>query len=203
MNKKTKELKKENFIVILLVGILLLVIVWPVSENESSISEESVISDFNDGTIIESRTGNINDAFGNDGSWLDYTMFLEKTLEEVLSTMEGAGKVKVMVTLASGGEAIVEKDVTTAVDSATQVDAQGGSHNTSNSDKTVKTIYVQKDRESHPYIKQVVSPKVAGVLVCAQGGGSMAVNKNITEAIQALLGIDAHKIKIIKMSSQE
>jgi len=115
--------------------------------------------------------------------------------------MEGAGKVKVMVTLASGGEAIVEKDVTTVVDASTQVDTQGGSHNTSSSDKEAMTVYIQKDRESYPYVKQVVSPKVEGVLVCAQGGGSMAINKNITEAIQALFGIDAHKIKIIKMSS--
>lgn len=117
--------------------------------------------------------------------------------------MEGAGKVKVMVTLASSGEAVVEKDVTTGIDASTQVDADGGSHNTSGNEKTGETVYVQQDRASYPYIRQVISPKVAGVLVSAQGGDNQTVNKNITEAIQALFGIDAHKIKIIKMSSKE
>ena len=203
MNKKLTELKKENFVVILLIGILLLVIVWPVSGKESVNTEESLISDMGNGTMIQSRAEHSGNQLKEGSDWLEYTGFLEKTLEEVLSTMEGAGKVKVMVTLATGGEAVVEKDVTTVVDASTQVDAQGGSHTTSSSDKSKQTVYVQQDKNTYPYVKQVVSPKVAGVLVSAQGGGSMAVNKNITEAIQALFGIDAHKIKIIKMSSQE
>ena len=51
MNKKVKELKKENFVVILLVGILLLVIAWPVSEKEDTQMAESGISDTINGTI--------------------------------------------------------------------------------------------------------------------------------------------------------
>ena len=52
------------------------------------------------------------------------------------------------------------------------------------------------------FVKKVIYPKIEGVVVCAQGGGNATVNKNITEAIQVLFGIDVHKIKVIKMSSK-
>ncbi|MBQ2935122.1 MAG: stage III sporulation protein AG [Lachnospiraceae bacterium] len=203
MNKKVKELKKENFVVILLVGILLLVIAWPVSEKEDTQMAESGISDTINGTITDIGTVEERESNPAGQDWVTYAEFLEDTLEEVLSTMEGAGKVKVMITLESSGESIVEKDVTTGIDASTQVNADGGSHNTSGNEKTGETVYVQQDRVSYPYVKQIISPRVAGVVVSAQGGDNLTINKNITEAIQALFGIDAHKIKIIKMSSRE
>lgn len=203
MNKKVKELKKENFVVILLIGVLLLVIAWPVSEKEDTQMAESGISDTINGTITDIGTVEERETNPAGQDWVTYAEFLEDTLEEVLSTMEGAGKVKVMITLESSGESIVEKDVTTGIDASTQVNADGGSHNTSGNEKTGETVYVQQDRVSYPYVKQIISPRVAGVVVSAQGGDNLTINKNITEAIQALFGIDAHKIKIIKMSSRE
>lgn len=203
MNKKIKPLKKENFVVMLLTGVLLLVIAWPVSEKERGVSVKSGISDTVNGTIIAEAETKQNQVLEGGQDWLAYADFLENALEEVLTTMEGAGKVRVMVTLESSGEAVVEKDVTTGIDASTQVDADGGSHNTSGNEKTGETVYVQQERVSYPYVKQVISPKVAGVVVSVQGGDNPALNKNITEAIQALFGIEAHKIKIIKMSSQK
>jgi stage III sporulation protein AG len=41
--------------------------------------------------------------------------------------------------------------------------------------------------------------QVKGVLVIAQGGGDSRIQKEIMEAAQALFGIEAHKIKIMKM----
>lgn len=199
-----KELKKENFVVMFLIGLLLLIIVWPVSDDKTgSEQEQSGISDRVSGTM-ENNTGetqNLQKTYEGQ-EWLAYASFIEDTLEEVLSTMEGAGKVKVMVTLKASGESVVEKDVTTGVDASTQVNADGGSHNTSGNEKTGTTVYVKEEDVSYPYVKQVICPEIAGVVVSVQGGDSQTINKNITEAIQALFGIEAHKIKIIKMSSQ-
>jgi stage III sporulation protein AG len=44
---------------------------------------------------------------------------------------------------------------------------------------------------------------VEGVSVVAQGGGDSQIQKNITEVIQALFGIEAHKIKVVKMKQEE
>ena len=44
---------------------------------------------------------------------------------------------------------------------------------------------------------------VEGVSVVAEGGDSALVQKNISEVIQALFGIEAHKIKVVKMKQEE
>lgn len=41
---------------------------------------------------------------------------------------------------------------------------------------------------------------VEGVVIVAEGGGNGLVASNITSALEALLGIPAHKIKVLKMS---
>ena len=44
------------------------------------------------------------------------------------------------------------------------------------------------------------NPDIEGVIVAAQGGGDGTVEADITSAIEALLGVAAHKIKVMKMS---
>ena len=139
---------------------------------------------------------------GND-SEKNYRESLESTLEELLASMEGAGKVKVMITLQSSGESIVEKDMVSSRSSSTEVDSAGGSRNTADVSDSEETLYTGgTGKEDTPFVKKVIYPKIEGVVVCAQGGGNATVNKNITEAIQVLFGIDVHKIKVIKMSSK-
>lgn len=198
------KLKKENFVVILLIGVLLMVIVWPVSDSEKGKEKtQSEITDMDYATISkteETLTENTGDLMEVD---LDYTRRLETTLEELLSVMEGAGEVKVMITLKDSGQAIVEKDTVTERNGTTEVDAAGGSRNTSEIADAGETVYISEANGGEvPYVSQKIYPQIAGVVVCAQGGGNPTVNKNITEAIQALFGIDAHKIKVIKMSSK-
>lgn len=206
--KKKKEdafdftaLKKENFVVIILIGILLLVIAVPIGDKKTKSSNEmSGLMDTDNG--IMDLTGTQEDVIGEEIPSA-YVSSLERSLEEILSTMEGAGEVKVMIALKSSGEAVVEKDTSFVIDSSTQVEAQGGSHNTAATTETAETVYTTAGNGiASPYVRQVIYPKIEGVIVSAQGGDNQKINKNITEAIQALFGIEIHKIKVIKMSSQ-
>lgn len=54
---------------------------------------------------------------------------------------------------------------------------------------------------SFTYTAQNTYPEVEGVFVVSQGGDDSSVKLAITEAIQALFGIDVHKIKIVKMNT--
>ena len=56
----------------------------------------------------------------------------------------------------------------------------------------------QSDGTQIPYVSKELTPEIGGVLVIADGGDNAVVVQNITEAIQALFGVEAHKIKIMK-----
>ena len=45
--------------------------------------------------------------------------------------------------------------------------------------------------------------KVLGVVVVAQGAGNASVDARISDAVKALFSVEAHKISIVKMRSQE
>ncbi len=194
---------KDNFLIVFLAGILLLVIVWPLEDKKLDSksgqwdSEEGIIG------LDQDPLSKAADITGSDtgaGTASGYAAELERSLEEILGTMEGVGKVKVMITLEGSGEALVEKDKNTSRNGTTEVDSAGGSRNTTDISGSEETVF--GDGGSAPYVKKILSPRVEGVVVSAQGGHNVKTAKNITEAIQALFGIEAHKIKIVKMISQ-
>lgn len=65
---------------------------------------------------------------------------------------------------------------------------------------TLKSSTRTRDN-SFTYTTQNTYPEVEGVFVVSQGGDNSSVKLAITEAIQALFGIDVHKIKIVKMNT--
>ena len=166
-----KKLKKEQLLIGALVGILLLVIAIPIPEKE-----EQVI-------IKEEASENKEPA-------------IEISLEEILQTISGVGKVEVFITYKDYGKMVVEKDEAVSEEMIQEVDSSGGTRTTTTVQKERQTIYGMGEE---PYIIQELAPTVEGVLVVAQGAGNVSVKKQIQETIEALFGLDAHKISIMKM----
>ena len=194
-------LKKDSLLICILTGVLLLVMVWPVQHNqESSINNAQSGKDKSSG--VNPKPEYMGDGKRSYDGWREdeQAAALEKRLEAILSEMEGVGRVKVMLTLASSGEKIIEKDSPTARSSIQESDSTGGSRSTQEVDSEETTVYIRKETgEQVPYVVKEVSPLVEGVSVVAEGGSNAVVQKNITEVIQALFGIEVHKIKVVKM----
>ncbi len=133
MNISFLKEKGNKYIIIALLGLLLLVVIFPTDGLDSSMSAEYTES------VEESD--------------------LEAQLERVLSSMEGVGDVEVMITLESTQSSLFGDDSSTG--------------------------------------------KVSGVVVVAQGAGDAVVETRISDAVKALFSVDAHKISIVKMKSQE
>lgn len=127
------------------------------------------------------------EAAGQEEEGEDYESRMERKLESLLRAVEGVGEVRVMLTFEGSGEKRVEKD---QIQSAEQT-----------SEETVYEEHGSSERT--PYVTSQSNPRVEGVLVIAQGGGNSQVRKEILEAAQALFGIDAHKIKIMKMEGTQ
>lgn len=217
---KWKKLKKSDWAVLALVGILLLVIAMPIGKNsqtEDGASSSGSIA--KDGTASGTKTtgdvkngqnGTKNEqaaAAGSSGTVLGeeeaYVAYLEDKLENVLSQMDGVGQVEVMVTISDVGESVVEKDKNSTTTVTSESDSAGGERTTTESNTDEQTVYVENQDGTYPYIQKEKLPTIEGVVVVAEGGGSSVVVTNISETVQALLPVEAHRIKVVKMCSKE
>ncbi len=176
---RLQNVKKDQFFIFLLCGILLAVIFLPTdSDGEKRQQEQDEI--LAQEQLADSR---------------------EKRLQEVLSQVEGVGKTEVMITYYSSGEKIVEKDIPLTDRTSDESDGQGGSSSSSQREAGEETVYEKNsDGSETPYVIQVTEPEIAGVLIVAEGGDNAVTVKNITEAVVALFGVEAHKIKVMKMN---
>lgn len=190
-----KNLRKDQLLILLLVGILLLVIAVPVPKG----NDQTIKS----GESVSSATAGQSQAGSSDVD-LDYIDYLENHLAENLSQINGAGEVSVMITLKSSTEKVIEKDNNQQTETVTESDSQGGTRTTSNLSHEESTIYEDRsDNTKSPYVSKTIAPQVEGVVVIASGGDNALVKENITEAVRALFDIDTHKIRIMKRSDSK
>ncbi|MCM1235734.1 MAG: hypothetical protein NC489_37035, partial [Ruminococcus flavefaciens] len=192
-----KKLGKDQWLIIILTGILLCVIALPVRQKDS----ESNISNIIDGTIDNHITTDMNDADSAVmNSTSSYAAYWEDKLEDALKDVDGAGRVKVLINLKESEREVVEKDGTEEYSETAETDSAGGNRAISEMGVDKATIYTIDDRGRNvPYVVMTIAPTVEGVVVIAQGAGVQGVQENIIEAIQVLFDIDANKIKIVKM----
>ena len=188
-NMKNGKIKKDRLFIAFLTGVLMLVIAIPseTGQKRKENSQKNAESFRVDSTKMMSQS--------------DYTDYMEGRLETILSQIEGAGKVQVMITWKTNGEKIIEKDRQNREEHVSEKDNQGGNRTTSTRDTQETTVYDSGNRnssEQEPYVSKELSPKAEGVIVIAPGGDDAVVVKNITEAVQALFEIDTHKIRIMK-----
>lgn len=174
---------KNTILILLLVGVLLLVIVFPTGGGaETKLTEETTVTD---------------DEGGN--NLVAYERRMEQRLQEALENVDGVGKTTVMLTLGSTSQKVVEKDTQTDIQNASEEDSQGGTRTTEDKSTNKTSVYTQDESGTQvPYVSKELTPQVEGVIVIAEGGDNPVVIQNITEAVQALFGVEAHKIKIMK-----
>lgn len=187
---KLKGLRKDQWLVMLLVGILAAVIALPTEEKEKRLSEETFSEDGMGETDFQKESGT------------QAIAELEARLEGILSQLSGAGQVRVMITGKDNGEKVVEKDVPSQ-NSSVQEEGEGSVRTSSDETREETTVYVRDGSGLEtPYVRQELTPKITGVLVLAEGGDNAVVEKNITDAVKALFGLEAHKIKVMKMQER-
>lgn len=109
----------------------------------------------------------------------------EERLEEILSDIEGAGEVSVMITYYS----TAEKDI--AYETKTNTVGQDTRSEESEDKKAVMS-------DGEPMVLKEVYPKVKGVIVTADGGGNAAVKQAICEAVTAVMDVPAHRVMVYK-----
>lgn len=112
---------------------------------------------------------------------------INEKLSSVLSQIEGAGRVDVLLTIASGEETIYQTDDTITVGTDTDNTRRG----------TVTVTDGQRNQEG--LIRQINPPSYLGAVVVCQGADSPAVRLAIVEAVSRATGLGADRISVLKM----
>lgn len=194
-----KWFKRDNLIILVLAGVLLFIIALP--ERKEDVPEDTRLLGLND---LENETAGDcgEDTFLLSGAEDQYAEVLEKRLAEVLSQVEGVGQVQVMITLKSSGELVLDRETPVMRSSTSETDSQGGSRTISQVEMGDSVVYRSQGSESAPYVIKTLSPEIEGVLVVAQGAGDAAIKRTVTAVVQALFGVEAHRVSVVKMESE-
>ncbi len=112
---------------------------------------------------------------------------LEQSLSAALSTMEGAGKVQVLLTQSRGEETIYQTDADVSA-----------SENSRDSRETTVRI-TGADRADTGLVRQINPPTYQGALVLCQGADNAKVKLAIVEAVMGVTGLRSDTITVLKM----
>lgn len=185
---------KEKWMLFLLVGLLLAVIFFPTGEKNTN----ALIKSKEEGKQEQGESEFISAGIGT--SLNQYEIYLSRQLEDILSEMDGAGKVQAWVTLSGSSEKVLVQERDYEDSLLQEADSVGGTR-TEEKNNGNETIIMNSSGD--PYVVKTLQPKVEGVLVIAEGAGNSVVKKNISEAVEVLFGIDAHRIKVAKKKVEE
>ena len=183
---KEKKLKQSDWLILVLAGILILIIALPTDTKEKKQAEEAKENISKENNTMEASKDEI-----------------ERKLEDILEKINGAGDVKVMITYQDSGTQVLEKDKNTSENSLEESGSTGGVRSTKEQQLQESTVYEEADAGNTPFVSKELLPKVEGILIVASGGDNQKVKQNISEAVLALFQVEAHRIKIVKMSGLE
>ena len=111
----------------------------------------------------------------------------EQRMAEILSKIQGAGQVDVMLTYRRTEEKTIAHNETREENGETL--------------RTEQTAILLEDGDgaTQPLVLTETGPVVEGVVIAAQGADQPAVVAALNQAAQALLDVPAHKVAVLKM----
>ena len=115
------------------------------------------------------------------------TLSVEDRLAEILCMISGAGKVRVMLTVATGEEILYQTDRDAAED-----------ENGSNERRNTVTV-TDAQRNETGLVRQINPPVYLGAVVVCQGADDPLVRLAVTQAVSKITGLGADKIFVVKM----
>ena len=108
-------------------------------------------------------------------------------MEDILSCVEGAGQVKVMLSISKGESSVYQTD-------------SSYSQSENNTDTRTQTIIVSdNNRNESGLVYQKNPPVYQGAIVLAEGAEDPQVKLAIVDAVMDVTGLGADRISVLKM----
>lgn len=109
---------------------------------------------------------------------------VQEQLEQLLSMVQGAGKVRVLLTEAEGERVVYQTD---------------GEENSQNSKRTETVILSDSGRAESGLVQQIIPPTYLGAVILCQGADSASVRLALIEAVSNATGLSSDRISVLKM----
>lgn len=108
---------------------------------------------------------------------------LQTDLEEILSQIQGAGRVRVLLTQREGEQTVYQTD----------------EDSTSSGVRSDTVLLNGSDRSQTGLVQQINPPTYLGAVIVCQGADSASVRLAIVSAVGSVTGLSTDKITVLKM----
>lgn len=178
-NANCRKKNIEN-LVIFLIGIVIVIIAgsYIFSDDEVATVSENIATDIFNADVFENK------------------------LAKILSEIDGAGDVKVMISYQTGVETVPLSDTK---DNSTVTEESGSDSERRTEQNSVETSIIfnqEKSGNKVPYISKTIMPIVEGVIVTCDGGGDEIVRANVIKAVTVITGITPNKVQVFPKSKK-
>ncbi len=191
---------KDKWLFLLTLGVILCILAFPADQTVKKMSSDREKAWGDNGR----ETGGENQGGGQivlpaaAGVSDSYEAELERRVRDILKKVDGVGQVDVMIVLKSSSEKVVQVDGSSSYSLTEEQDSSGGTRRTENQEQERNTVLKSEGGESSPLIAKELRPELSGIIISAEGGGNPTVKAEISAAMEALFGLPAHKIKVLK-----
>lgn len=120
--------------------------------------------------------------------YASYVNSLNSELSTLISSMDGVGDCRVMITLKNTSEGVYAKNT------------ENSRNDSSYSENNEYVIYDGENGDS-PILLKENFPEIEGVAVVCSGGDNVVVREKIIQCVSALFNISSNRISVSKLSS--
>lgn len=181
--EKDKKKQIENivvFIIILIITVLIINTMW------SSDKKENKKNNNTSSKTLASVTST--EATKQDD--------LEDRLENILQSINGVGKVKVLLKYSESSTVVAMYNETSSESSTEENDGDGSKKNVTESESKKEIVYSD---ENKPITEKIIMPVIEGAIITAEGAANGNIKSSIVSAVEAITGLAVHKIQVFEM----
>ena len=189
--------KLENlvvFVIILIITIIIINFIWNGGSEDNETNTQTTDANkklatqsYNQTTVSNTELEESNNTIVDE-------------LEDILSNINGVGKVKVMITYSETSKTVPVYNEESSQQDTEETDSEGGTRKITQTDTKKEVIYEENGDQKTLITQSVISPTVEGAIITAEGAGDITVKTNIIQAVSAVTGLSTHKIQVFEMS---
>lgn len=134
----------------------------------------------------------VNDKVIGDKTIEEYKLEFESEITALLSSIEGVGKARVMVTFKNGVEYLYAKEEKKNTDSTNGINEQSIQQRDTYEQTTI--MVEDENGRKTALVRTKLEPVVKGVVIVCEGGDDIIVQQKVTEAVKVALAIGSNQI---------